>query len=126
MEGDLRSLYIVWLAAQHMMGSYDEEEEYEIDVPVVPPAFGTLTAAQQELAELLQVPEELLGAASRHSNAAHPARSVDMKRAIKQQRREKRYRLLLSSLLLVMNYSYEIAQKSHDCCAVCATWECIS
>lgn len=77
MEGDLRALYIVWLAAQQMMGSYDEEEDYEIDVPAVPPAFGTLTAAQQELAELLQVPEELLVAAARHSNAASPSTKDD-------------------------------------------------
>ena len=57
MEGDLRALYIAWLASQSMIGSYDEdEEEYEdeeeddeiISVPAVPPALGTLTAAQQE------------------------------------------------------------------------------
>jgi hypothetical protein len=72
MEGDLRALYIVWLASQSMRGSYDEEEEEddEISVPPVPPAFGTLTAAQQALAELLQVPQELLVATARHSNAA--------------------------------------------------------
>ncbi|MFL5691313.1 MAG: hypothetical protein ACJ795_05855 [Ktedonobacteraceae bacterium] len=70
MEGDLRALYIVWLAGQSMMGSYDEEEDYEISVPAVPPAFDKLTAAQQALAELLQVPQELLVAAARHSNAA--------------------------------------------------------
>src|SRR6266852_4635024 len=27
MEGDLRALYIVWLAGQHMIGGYDEDEE---------------------------------------------------------------------------------------------------
>src|SRR6266852_5595294 len=76
MEGDLRALYIVWLAGQHMIGGYDEDEEedeeedYEISVPPVPPAFGTLTAAQQALADLLQVPQELLVAVARHSNAA--------------------------------------------------------
>ena len=74
MEGDLRSLYIVWLAGQIMMGGYDEdedeEEDWEISVPPVPPAFGTLTAAQQALAELFRVPQELLVAAARHSSAA--------------------------------------------------------
>src|SRR5947209_7294947 len=73
MEGDLRSLYIVWLASQRMSEGYDEdedEEDEEISVPPVPPAFGTLTAAQQALAELLQVPEELLVAVARHSEAA--------------------------------------------------------
>ena len=82
MEGDLRVLYIVWLAAQIMIEGYDEEEDYdeeeiedeeeddEISVPPVPPGFGTLTAAQQALAELLQVPQELLVATARQSNAA--------------------------------------------------------
>ena len=86
MEGDLRALYIVWLAGQSMLGGYgedededeewdeedeeDEGEDYEISVPPVPPAFGKLTAAHQVLADLFQVPEELLTAAARHSNAA--------------------------------------------------------
>ena len=74
MEGDLRALYIVWLAGQQMIEGYneeedDEEEDYEISVPPVPPAFGTLTAAQQALAELLRVPQELLVATARHSKA---------------------------------------------------------
>jgi len=67
MGGDLRALYIVWLAAQEMMGSYDEEEEYEIDVPSIPPGMGNLTGAQEELAALFRVPEELLMAAASHS-----------------------------------------------------------
>src|SRR5260370_25755790 len=80
MEGDLRALYIVWLASQPMREGYDEdededdedeeEEDEEISVPPVPPGFGTLTAAQQALAELLRVPQELLVATARHSNAA--------------------------------------------------------
>jgi hypothetical protein len=80
MEGDLRALYIVWLAGQNMIGSYDEddEEDNEISVPAVPPAFGTLTAAQQALAELLQVPEELLVAAARHSKAAMSSTGDDV------------------------------------------------
>ena len=72
MQGDLRALYIVWLAAQTMMGSYDEEEEYEIDVPPVPPGMGDLTAAQVELSVLFQEPEELLMAACEHSAPAKP------------------------------------------------------
>ncbi len=72
MEGDQRALYIVWLAGQHMIGDYEDEEEEEDEempsVPPVPPALGTLTAAQQALAEFLRVPQELLGAASRYSS----------------------------------------------------------
>jgi hypothetical protein len=70
MEGDQRALYIVWLASQRMMGSSDKEEKFDIRVPPVPPAMGALTAAQQALAELLQVPHELLVAAVRHSSIA--------------------------------------------------------
>ena len=75
MEGDLRSLYIVWLAGQNMMVGYygdeeDEEDEEDISVLPVPPGFATLTAAQAALAELLQVQQELLVAAGRHSIAA--------------------------------------------------------
>src|SRR6266853_1710203 len=75
MEGDPRALYIVWLAAQRMrkgaddVEDEDDEEEYEIDVPRVPPGLGTLTSAQQALADLLQVPRELLIAVARHSRA---------------------------------------------------------
>ncbi|GAC1625241.1 MAG: hypothetical protein NVS4B11_21040 [Ktedonobacteraceae bacterium] len=79
MEGDLRALYVVWLADQQMRGGYDEEdddgdeEDDEISAPPVPSAFGSLTSAQQALAELLQVPEELLVAAARYSNKATSA-----------------------------------------------------
>ncbi len=86
MEGDRRALYIVWLADQLMREGYDEEEDddeedeedYEISVPPVPPAFGALTAAQQALAELLRVPQELLVAAARHSNMAMEATEDDV------------------------------------------------
>lgn len=82
MEGDLRALYIVWLAGQVMIEGYDEEdleeEDWEVSVPAVPPSFGTLTAAQEELADLLRVPEELLLAAARHSKAAGPSTADDV------------------------------------------------
>ena len=78
MEGDLRALYIVWLASQRMRESDDEDEDTEISVPAVPPAFGTLMAAQQALAELLQVPQELLVATARHSKAAVPSTGDDV------------------------------------------------
>jgi len=77
MDGDVRALYIIWLASECLRRIPDEddqddesEDEYEVDVPPIPPALGTLTSAQQALAELLQVPNELLVAAARHSAAA--------------------------------------------------------
>jgi len=80
MEGDLRALYIAWLASQCIMVGFEEdqeEEDYEIIVPPVPPAFNKLTVAQQALAELLQVPEELLLAASQHSIGIIPSTQKD-------------------------------------------------
>ncbi len=84
MEGDLRALYIAWLAAQCMIEGYDEEEsedeeeeDYEVIVPPVPPGFDRLTAAQYSLAELLQVPQELLVAAANHSKGARPSTKDD-------------------------------------------------
>src|SRR5438445_456666 len=44
MDGDLRALYIAWLASQPMSESDDEEEDEESSLPPVPPAFATLTA----------------------------------------------------------------------------------
>jgi hypothetical protein len=90
MEGDLRPLYLAWLACQSTLeGSYYEEEEEEEEgeegeegeddelrgVMPVPPGFGELTAAQQSLAELLRLPEELLLASAQYSSSAKP--SVD-------------------------------------------------
>lgn len=73
MCGDLRSLYIAWLAGQYIMRTADEEEEYEISVPPVPPGLATLSSAQQALAEFLQVRTELLVAAARHSSTEAPS-----------------------------------------------------
>jgi hypothetical protein len=80
MEGDLRALYIAWLASQSMMFGYEEdqeEEDYEIIVPPVPPDFGKLTKAQQALTKLLQVPGDLLLAASRHSSGTTQSTQKD-------------------------------------------------
>ncbi len=98
MNGDLRALYIAWLASQRFIwdndeeedaedGDYwDEEEEEEENeegddelrgVPAVPPNFGKLTAAQRALAELLQISQELLLAVARHSGSAPSARKDD-------------------------------------------------
>lgn len=76
MAGDTRALYILWLACRYFEGDYDEDyeddeedesEESEVDAPPIPPGFSPLTAAQQSLASLFQVPGELLTAAARHS-----------------------------------------------------------
>ena len=107
MEGDLRPLYIVWLAAQRLIGDYDEEDEDEEDYDEedegegededehfigmpVPPGFGSLTAAQQALAELLQVPQELLAAVACHSGTAAPSPKMDIAAAVERLSQERR------------------------------------
>jgi hypothetical protein len=52
-------------------------------VPPVPFAFGKLTVAQQALAELLQVPQELLVVAARHSKATVPSANDDVAARVK-------------------------------------------
>lgn len=93
MEGDLRPLYIAWLACQSTLeGGYYDEEEYSGEeededeegeddelrgVMPVPPGLGELTAAQQALAELLRLPEELLLAAAQYSSSIKPSANDD-------------------------------------------------
>lgn len=110
-EGDMRSLYIVWLATQDWLedenddeddDEYEDEDEDEgedtglgrsyklddnSDEPPTPPGLGTLTSAQQALAELLQLPEELLDAAAKHSaplSQARPSAPEDLVALIEQ------------------------------------------
>lgn len=78
LAGDARPLYIVWLASRDYLGTDDEEEEYEISVPAVPPGFAKLTTAQKALADLFQVPDELVVAAARHSKPATPGPAEDL------------------------------------------------
>lgn len=91
MDGDLRPLYLAWLACQSTIEGFDdgeddyiedeEEEEGEDDelrgVMPVPPGMGELTAAQQSLAELLRLPEELLFSAAQYSSSAKPTANDD-------------------------------------------------
>lgn len=68
--GDLRPLYLAWLAAY---GAWERDEdvfdrEADADVePPVPPGLGTLTAAQRALADFLRLDDDLLAVASQAS-----------------------------------------------------------
>lgn len=87
LDGDLRALYIAWLASQEMMQDYDDEEEYEAEEedgndeanigPIVPPGLNKLTAAQQALMVLLRVRPAILAAAAIHSPAIEPLPADD-------------------------------------------------
>lgn len=68
--GDLRPLYIGWLAAY---GAWERDEDaFDRDAdddpePPVPPGLTTLTAAQRALADFLRLDEDLLAVAARTS-----------------------------------------------------------
>ncbi len=68
--GDLRPLYVAWLAAY---GAWEREEDvFDSDAdddlePPVPPGLGTLTATQRALADFLRLDDDLLAIASQTS-----------------------------------------------------------
>ena len=68
--GDLRPLYLAWLAAY---GAWERDEDiFDRDAdddlePPVPPGLGTLTAAQRALADFIRLDEDLLAIAARTS-----------------------------------------------------------
>lgn len=79
--GDLRPLYLAWLAGLGVWElADDDEEEYAREMePPVPAGLGTLTGAQQTLAEFLRVDPDLLSVAAQASAAATEPRA-DRKR----------------------------------------------
>ncbi|WP_033293627.1 hypothetical protein [Amycolatopsis jejuensis] len=68
--GDLRPLYLAWLAAY---GSWERDEDvFDGDAddelePPVPPGLGTLTAAQRALSDFLRLDDDLLTTAAQTS-----------------------------------------------------------
>jgi hypothetical protein len=68
--GDMRALYLAWLAAAGMYEpdeddfDEDEDEDGELLEPPVPAGLGSLTGAQRALADFLRVDADLLGAAA--------------------------------------------------------------
>ncbi|HKS46413.1 MAG TPA: hypothetical protein VJT49_15130 [Amycolatopsis sp.] len=68
--GDLRPLYLAWLAAY---GAWERDEDvFDRDAdddlePPVPPGLGTLTAAQRALADFLRLDDDLLTTAAQVS-----------------------------------------------------------
>ena len=80
LEGDLRALYIAWIASQQTIWGSDEddiEDEEESNAPPVPAGLKKLTTAQEALMELLQMSEELVVAAARHSSDLAPSKGDD-------------------------------------------------
>lgn len=72
-SGDLRPLYLAWLASRSIWDLDPEMFEEELEPPV-PPGLNTLSAAQQALAGFLRVDEDLLETAARTSPPIKTAR----------------------------------------------------
>ncbi|MFA3842758.1 hypothetical protein [Streptomyces aureus] len=68
-EGDLRPLYLAWLAGLRVWElADDDEEEYTLATePPVPAGLDTLTGCQRALADFLRLDDELLAAAGETS-----------------------------------------------------------
>ncbi|RZS32208.1 hypothetical protein EV193_11349 [Herbihabitans rhizosphaerae] len=68
--GDLRPLYLAWLAAygawERDEDVFDREANDDLEPPV-PPGLGTLTTAQRALADFLRVDDDLLATAAQTS-----------------------------------------------------------
>lgn len=70
LSGDLRPLYLAWLAG---LSGNEAEENLAGLSPPLPPGLGELTTAQQALSEFLRVDQDLLRAAAHMSAPARPA-----------------------------------------------------
>ena len=68
--GDLRPLYLGWLAAASVDAFEDEDDVLE---PALPPGLADLSPAQQALVEFLEIDRDLLAAAASASPAAAQA-----------------------------------------------------
>jgi hypothetical protein len=68
--GDLRPLYLAWLAAygawERNEDVFDRDADDDLEPPV-PPGLGTLTAAQRALADFLRLDDDLIAIAARAS-----------------------------------------------------------
>jgi hypothetical protein len=68
--GDLRPLYLAWLAAygawERDEDAFDRDADDDLEPPV-PPGLGTLTAAQRALADFLRLDDDLLTIAAQTS-----------------------------------------------------------
>ena len=73
LRGDLRPLYLGWLAGAGVGSAMDDD----VPEPDVPPGLARLTSAQQALVEFIEVDADLLAAAAAGSAAPAAAESTD-------------------------------------------------
>jgi hypothetical protein len=93
MHGDLRPLYLGWLAA--LSDPYADLDDDEVE-PTVPPGLDSLTAPQKALAHFLRLDDDLLRVAAKASTAQGDARDdeSELKNWIEQQPLQEKNQLL--------------------------------
>ncbi len=74
LHGDLRPLYIAWLAGAQCPG-YADEDDGDVPEPPVPPGLKSLSGAQKALASFLRLDEDAIAVAARASDALTSLRS---------------------------------------------------
>lgn len=80
--GDLRPLYLAWLAGAWFDDAEDEVDADDVLEPPVPAGLGQLTASQRALADFLRVDPDLLDAASSASDRIAEASDLDLDAAV--------------------------------------------
>jgi len=87
LAGDLRPLYLAWLAAIGVWERDEDAFDYETDEhtvePPVPPGLRLLTGPQAALAGLLRLDQDLLAEAATASGAVGRTRSVEYRTWVK-------------------------------------------
>jgi hypothetical protein len=95
LQGDLRPLYVAWLAGVQYAG-YDGEEDDDSIEPPVPPGLKSLSGAQRALASFLRLDEDALTVAAQASPALGDlqSESADLQRCIERLPADEKNQLL--------------------------------
>jgi hypothetical protein len=95
LHGDMRSLYIAWLAGVQYPGYADEDDDDSLEPPV-PPGLKSLSGAQKALASFLRLDDDTLTVAAQTSSALASSRSdsPDLKNWLEQLPADEKNRLL--------------------------------
>jgi len=96
LHGDLRSLYIAWLAGVQFPGYADDEDDDSIEPPV-PRGLKSLSGAQQALTSFLRLDEDTLAVAAETSSPLAEKRSdsAELKSWVQQLPPDEKERLLI-------------------------------
>jgi hypothetical protein len=96
LSGDLRSLYLAWLAGVQFPAYSDDDQDDSIEPPV-PSGLKSLSRAQKALASFLRLDEDTLTVAAQTSSALTPSRSgsLDVERWVERLSADEKNQLLI-------------------------------